>query len=249
MSKKTLKTGIGEFLKTAPNTYLPSISVNTVIFSFQGEKLRVLLINYSDMPFSYLPGGYVGKTEALDDAARRILAEHTGLTDVYIEQFYTFGGESHSQDYFVKQVLKELVDGLKPGHWFEQRFIQVCYYALLDERKVSLQTPPFVSEARWIEIEQLPKLLFDHKAIVEKALQRLQTDLDQKLVGLKIMNETFTMGELQKLYEAIYQKPFHRNNFQRKMLSMNLVERLEKKYTGKAHKSPYLYRFRRRKKK
>lgn len=249
MSNKTFKIDLLEFLATAPATYLPGVSVNTVIFTCQGDKLRVLLVNYNDLPHWYLPGGFIEKAEPLHDAARRILAESTGLTDVYIDQFLTTESQTRSQEYFVDEVLKKLVGSLPAGHWFEQRFITVCYYALLDERKVSLQKPPFVSELKWVEMDHLPELLFEHKAIVEKALQRLQKDLDQELVGLNIMNETFTMSELQQLYEAIYQRPLHRNNFQRKMLSMNLVERLEKKYTGKAHKSPYLYRFRKRRKK
>jgi hypothetical protein len=71
----------------------------------------------------------------------------------------------------------------------------------------------------------------------------LQSDLDQKLVGFNLMGETFTMGELQKLYEAVYQKKLLRTNFQRKMLSLQVLERLDKQYNGKAHKAPYVYRF------
>ena len=86
-------------------------------------------------------------------------------------------------------------------------------------------------------------MLFDHPSIIQKALWRLQSDLDDKLVGFNLMSETFTMNALQKLYEAVHQKEFVRTNFQRKMLSLNVLERLEKQYTGKAHKAPYLYRF------
>jgi hypothetical protein len=71
----------------------------------------------------------------------------------------------------------------------------------------------------------------------------LQSDLDEKLVGSNLMGENFTMNELQKLYEAVYQKKFVRTNFQRKMLSLGVLERLEKQYSGKSHKAPYLYRF------
>ncbi len=248
MSKEPFKRELLEFLATAPARYLPGVSVNTVIFSFQGEKLRVLMVNYSDLPNWYLPGGFIEKEEPLDQAARRILTENTGLSDVYIEQFATTESQTRSQTYFVEEVLKKIVGRLPAGHWFDQRFITVCYYALLDERKVSLQAPPFVSEAKWVDWDELPEMMFEHGPIVGKALHRLQKDLDQQLVGLNIMNETFTMGELQKLYEAIHQRPLHRNNFQRKILGLNLVERLEKKVTGKAHKSPYLYRFRKRRK-
>lgn len=78
---------------------------------------------------------------------------------------------------------------------------------------------------------------------VKKGLKRLRADLDEKLVGFRLMNETFTMADLQKLYEAVFDKKLVRTNFQRKMLSLNVLERLEKHYTGKAHKAPYLYKF------
>lgn len=96
-----------------------------------------------------------------------------------------------------------------------------------------------------VDVHNVPELLFEHSFIIEKAKERLQDDLDKKLsqIGKGLMNETFTMGELQKLYEAVYQRGFTRTNFQRRMLNLNIMERLEKKYNGKSHKAPYLYKF------
>jgi len=89
----------------------------------------------------------------------------------------------------------------------------------------------------------LPPLLFDHTTIIEKALSRLQSDMDQKLLSNNLLNEPFTMSDLQKLYEAVFQKKFTRSNFQRKMLKRDILARVGKKYEGRAHKAPYLYRF------
>lgn len=83
----------------------------------------------------------------------------------------------------------------------------------------------------------------DHNEMVDAALETLRQNLDQKLIGFNLLPETFTMREVQELYEAVYDKPFARNNFQKKMLDLNVLERLEKKFTGAQNKAPYLYRF------
>jgi 8-oxo-dGTP diphosphatase len=246
VSTKDLEAGIKDFLETAPKIYLPSVSIDTVIFSFHNDRLKVLLLRFANTPFFNLPGGFIKKEEDLDDAALRILQERTGLENIYLEQFYTTGNAVRSTEANVYEALKKFTGSLPPDNWLEQRFISVCYYALVDETKVAPKTEPFVTEFKWMDIKKLPKLLFDHRLIITKALSRLQADLDQKLVGFNLMRETFTMGELQKLYEAVYQKKLVRTNFQRKMLSLNVLERLEKQYNGKAHKAPYLYAFKKK---
>jgi hypothetical protein len=86
-------------------------------------------------------------------------------------------------------------------------------------------------------------MIMDHNYIVKEALETLRLNLDQKLIAFNLLPETFTMKEVQELYEAIFDKPFARNNFQKKILDLNVLERLEKKFTGAANKAPYLYRF------
>ena len=241
--KNELDAGLKEFLETAQELFLPGVSIDTVLFSFYNDKLKVLLLRFANSTHFSLPSGFIKKEENLDDAALRILQERTGLKNVYLEQFYTAGSTARSSKSVVHEVLKNMAPSLPANNWLEQRFISVCYYALVDETKVALTFEPFISDFQWVDIKKIPKLLYDHNLIIEKALQRLQTDLDQKLVGFNLMNETFTMGELQKLYEAVYQKKLVRTNFQRKMLSLNVLHRLEKQYSGKAHKAPYLYSF------
>ena len=240
---KEFETGLKEFIETAPGIYLPGVSIDTVIFSFHNDTLKVLLLRFGHTPYFSLPGGFIKKEENLDDAALRILQERTGLENIYLEQFYTAGNTIRSKDSIIHDTLKKFTGNLPSNNWLEQRFISVCYYALVDETKVAPKTEPFVTEFKWVAINKIPKLLYDHKLIITKALSRLQADLDQKLIGFNLMNETFTMAELQKLYEAVYQKKFVRTNFQRKMLSLNVLDRLDKQYNGKAHKAPYLYRF------
>src|ERR1700758_43369 len=91
ISDKELKQGIKEFLETAPEIYMPAVSVDTVIFGFNNDKLKVLVLRFGNTSYFVLPGGYIRKDENLDDAALHILQERTGLENIYLEQFYTSG--------------------------------------------------------------------------------------------------------------------------------------------------------------
>jgi 8-oxo-dGTP diphosphatase len=240
---KELKKGIKIFLETAPDIYMAGVSVDTVIFGFHNDKLKALMLRFANTPYFVLPGGYIMKEEDLDDAALRILQERTGLKNIYLEQFYTSGSTSRSKEEVAMELTKKMIGTIPHSNWFAQRFVSVCYYALVDDTKVNPVTEAFFTEVKWFDVNKLPKTLYDHNEVINKALKRLQSDLDEKLVGSNLLDETFTMQQLQKLYEAVYQKKFVRTNFQRKMLSMNVLERLEKQYSGKSHKAPYLYRF------
>jgi len=243
ISDKELKEGIERFVQEAEAKYVPSVTLDTVIFGFHDNKLKVLLLRFAQTAHFVLPGGYLSREEDLDAAALRVLRERTGLDNIFLEQFYTSGNKNRSSNSTAAQLLKELLGDLPADHWFNQRFVSVCYYALVDDTKVNPTPEPFFTEFKWFDIEAVPELFYDHNLIVEKALKRLQTDLDTKLIGSKLMGDSFTMNELQRLYEAVFQRPFVRTNFQRKMLSLGILERLEKQYTGKSHKAPFLYRF------
>lgn len=225
--------------------YLPSVAINTVIFSFNNEKLNVLVLRFSDTQYFMLPGGFVLKDEDLDDASLRILQERTGLENIYLGQFYTSGDANRKNEDIVREKFSLLKVQIPEDSWMNKRYISVCYYALIDETAVTPEiTEFFITGFDWIDVQKLPPLLYDHQVIIEKAINALQNDLDRKLIAHNLMNETFTMGDLKKLYEAVFQKKFLRNNFQRKMLGLNILERLEKRYNGESHKAPYLYKFR-----
>lgn len=240
---KELKTVIKKYLQSAPDIFMPGVMIDTVIFGLHNDKLKVLLLRYLDSSFFTLPDGYIKKDENLDDAALRILQDSTGLKNIYLEQFYTSGDTNRSESPVAKEILRKIIGTIPHGNWFDQRFISVCYFALVDDTKVTPVPNPFYTEFKWFDVNKLPKTLYDHNAIIRKALKRLQSNLDEKLVGFNLISETFTMGQLQKLYEAVHQKKLLRTNFQRKMLALGVLKRLEKQYNGKSHKAPYLYRF------
>ncbi|MEA5429327.1 NUDIX hydrolase [Arcicella lustrica] len=223
--------------------FIPHLSVDCVIFGFHGEQLKVLLPKVKSLDLWSLPGGYVMKDEDIEAAAQRILEERTGVTDIYLEQFYIFGKANRSTGETLKKVLLANNFAIDEKSWVFERFVSVGYYALVDFSKVNTKIGIYDEVCEWHDIHQLPDLAFDHAEITLKALETLRFMLDDKLIGLNLLPDTFTMKELQILYETILDKPLRRDNFQRKILSMGILERVEKKFTGAAHKAPYLYKF------
>lgn len=223
--------------------FLPSVSVDCVIFGFHDGQLKVLLVKFLNTDFWALPGGYVRLDEDMDEAANRILEERTAVRNVYLEQFYAFGQRERVQRPVQEKIVGALGLTLTPGHWITKRFVSVGYYALVDFTKVT-PTPDATSDVcEWFGLDEMPELVFDHSYIGQKALETLRLRLNNHLIGHNLLPEMFTMQELQSLYETVLGKKFQRANFQRKMLSMGILERVEKKFSGRAHKAPYLYRF------
>lgn len=223
--------------------FIPHLAVDAVIFGFHDKQLKVLLMQYSKTHLQALPGGFVYHNEDLNTAARRVASERTGLTNVFLEQFYVFGDVArHDPTPFMNFMI---ADGQQPDpqHWLLQRFISVGYFALVDFTQVTPTPDKIFDGCAWYDLNELPPLIQDHTAIVKKALSSLQNMLDDKLIGFNLLPEEFTMGDLQGLYETILGKQLLRPAFQRKMLSLGILDRVAKKYSGGAHKAPYLYRF------
>lgn len=223
--------------------FLPHLAFDIVIFGFSGEALKILLLEYHNTGWFALPGGFLEKNEDLETSVMKGLCERTGLEDIHLEQFHTFG----SMDRFRPDVMRSILEanGTEPEDvpWMLERFISVGYYSLIDYSKVQ-PTPDELSDSLdWYTITDLPELLFDHEKIVQKALTTLRDNLDTMLVGVNMLPERFTIKELQKVHEAILGSPLNRSSFQRRMLASGRLVRHEKQYTGGSHKAPYLYSF------
>ena len=223
--------------------YITNIAYDSVIFGFSGKELKILVMKYHKTGHYALPGGFVKCDEDLSGAVKRGVRERTGLRNIYLEQFHTFGSLKRYKPEPMKEILEAY--GLNPGpsHWMLDRFITVAYYALINYEEVSLK-PDLLSETiDWYNIHEIPPLMQDHDEIVSMALQTLRDNLDRKLIGVNLLPEKFTMKELQRVHEAILDTKLRRTTFQRKILSLEILERHEKRYSGKAHKAPYLYSF------
>jgi 8-oxo-dGTP diphosphatase len=215
--------------------YIQQVSIDCVIFGYQEKQLKVLVPKlYFKGDFWALPSGFVYQDEDIDEAAQRILQQRTGIKDIYLEQFQVFGKPGRNSIAFMERLialnpeiapkgLGEEQRTRKEYEWFTRRFISIGYYALVDINKVIPQKSDLDQSIEWYNIKDLPPMIMDHNQIVEKALETLRFNLDQKLIAFNLLPETFTMKEVQELYETIFDKPFARNNFQKKILDLNVL--------------------------
>jgi len=202
------------------------IAVDSIIFGYDegGRELKVLLLKRNFEPAKgewSLMGGFIHNNESVDDAAKRILNQLTGLSEVYMEQLYTFGEVDRD-----------------PG----ARIISIAYFALI---KINASDLELVKNhgATWVPISAMPKLIFDHLAMIERALKKLQIRARTQPIGFELLPDKFTIPQLQGLYEAIYNKILDKRNFRRKLLSMDLLEKLEEKEKESSRKGAWYYQF------
>ena len=233
------------------HNFIHQLSIDCVIFGYRDRQLKVLVskLNFEG-EFYTLPGGFILHNEDIDLAARRILNERTALSDLYLQQFYVFGQAGRNNKEVLDQLIKlnpkmqlEEIASKKSYDWLTKRFISVGYYALVDITKFTPRKTALDESIAWYDISSLPPLIMDHREIVEKALETLRREMDEKITAFNLLPDTFTMKEVQKLYETVHDRPFVRTNFQKKILDLQVLERIGKKYTGAANKAPYLYRF------
>ncbi len=204
----------------------PSVSVDCVIFGWDDSKqLKVLLIQRARDPFAgywALPGGFVDMEEDLEAAALRELEEETGVKDVFIEQLYTFGA---------------------PGRDPRGRVISVAYYALVNLFKHSVKANSDASRAEWFQLDDLPKLAFDHQQILETAINRLRSKIRYQPIGFNLLPEPFTLSQLQTLYESILGiDVLNKRNFRNRILKMEVLKEVGKQ-KNVAHRPASLYIF------
>jgi ADP-ribose pyrophosphatase YjhB (NUDIX family) len=225
-----------------PQNLLNHISLDCVIFGFHANELKVLLLHMKYSDSWALPGGFVKIDESLESAATRTLEERTGLSDIFLKQFRVFSDPARSKFNPAVKDMQE-AEGLQHLQWFDMRFISVGFYALVEFSKVNPKHDSFSDKCEWKSLDEIEDLIIDHKLILEKALATLRTQLSYQPIGYNLLPAKFTMPELQKLYETILGKPLDRRNFQRKILSYKILNKLGERKTGQANKAPFLYEF------
>jgi ADP-ribose pyrophosphatase YjhB (NUDIX family) len=237
------KKNIKDFIIEGAEVYLPSLSLDCVIFGFHENQLKVLLLKMKNAKEWSLPGGFVFKNEDIDEAAKRILKERTGLSKIFLQQFNVFGKPKRSDSEFHREMMRKDGIELRDDHWLFQRFVTIGYYALVEYSYVDPKPDSFSDFCIWRDVDDLPALMMDHREIFEKALETLRLHLNYHPVGYNLLPAKFTMPQLLKLYETILNKKLDRRNFQRKILSYKILKRLKEVKKGGAHKAPYLYSF------
>ena len=212
------------------NAKLPRLhsdfSVDCVIFGFDEGELKVLLVERNERPYKgwkAIPGNLVYDTEDIDEAAERVLYELTGLKDIFLEQYYSFGRiDRHPQG----------------------RVITVAYYSIIKRTDNGLHpVTSYTKKAFWWPADSIPKLAFDHNQIAEKALQTLRHKIQYEPIGFELLPEKFTLTQLQHLYEIILQKKIDKRNFRRKILRYGLLTELKQKQKGVSHRAATFFKF------
>jgi 8-oxo-dGTP diphosphatase len=211
-----------------PHTYeypRAALTVDCVVFGFDEGELKVLFIQRGIAPFKgkwALPGGFVRVEETVDEAARRELAEETGLTNVFLEQLYTFGAVERDP---------------------RERVVSVAYYSLVKLAEHPPAGASDASDAAWFPVARPPALAFDHAKILETALLRLRGKVRYEPIGFELLPGKFTLSQLQHLYEAVLQDTLDKRNFRKKILAMGLLVPLKERVREGAHRPAQLFRF------
>ena len=226
----------------AESAYHPGLSVDCVIFGFHGSQLNVLLLKLKHDEQWMLAGGFVRHEEDVAVAASRVLQARTGLTNLFLRQFYLFGDAARINQAAPHPALPAQVEA-PLAHWLSKRFVSVGYYALVDFVAVQPQTDQLSEDCAWWDLAQVPPLILDHAHILDKALETLRLQLRQEPIGYNLLPEKSTMPELQKLYEAILGRALDRRNFQRKILSYGFLRALDERRQGAPRKAPRLFSF------
>ncbi len=219
-------------------------SVDCVIFGFDFSQLNVLLVDrvmtdeltgkelFNDLT---LTGNHIYDDEDLDAAASRVLFDLTGLQNIYLEQFKTFGAPDRINRENDRAWLA--ANGRDP----DKRIVTVGYYSLLATDKVTLEWKG--RNVRWTPVAEVTDLAFDHMAILQEALVALRKNLLREPIGFELLPEKFTLSQLQRLYEVILGVALDKRNFRKKVARMKYLVPLEEKQMGVAHKPARLYVF------
>jgi ADP-ribose pyrophosphatase YjhB (NUDIX family) len=200
------------------------VSVDCIIFGFDGGELKLLLLKRNFEPAMgewSLMGGFVKDEESVNDAAKRVLKELTGLEDVYMEQVAAFGEVDRD-----------------PG----ERVISVAFYALININDYNRELVR-KNNAFWININELPGLIFDHAEMVKQALHQMRIKASNSPIGFNLLPELFTLPQLQSLYEAIYGETLDKRNFRKRVKEMNFIEETGLKSKDTTRRKAYLYKF------
>jgi 8-oxo-dGTP diphosphatase len=204
------------------------VAVDSIVFGYDihEKEIKLLLIKRNFEPAKgkwSLTGGFVESGESIDFAACRVLTNLTGLKNIFMKQLYCYGEPDRD-----------------PG----ARVISVAYWALIKTKDIDKKVTDR-NGAHWQSLKKTPRLIFDHRKMVDRALKELKLQVRVKPVGFELLPEKFTLVQLLDLYEAIYQKEIDKRNFRKKIISMNILEKLEEKEKVTSKKGAFYYRFNR----
>jgi len=205
------------------------VSVDAVVFGYDQEGVSVLLIKRRYEPFQKmwaLPGGLVLNEESLENAVRRELQEEAGIDVHYLEQLYSFG---------------------QPDRDPRNRVISIAYFGLVRPRDYHISAQTDAEDVAWYNIKKLPRLAFDHKAIIDAAIRRLRGKLAYEPIGFELLDKKFPFSDLERLYQILLDRDIDRRNFKKKIMGYGFLEPLDETAQRKAGRPAQLYQFNKKK--
>lgn len=205
----------------------PALTVDAVIFGLDENELKLLLIQRAQDPFKgrwAFPGGFVDMDETTEQAALRELQEETGITDVFLEQLYTFSAVDRDP---------------------RERVVSVAYFGLVKPSSLRFAAASDAADVGWFSINEIPPLGFDHAKILETALKRLRAKIRYEPIGFELLPTEFVMSQLLRLYENALGKKLDKRNFIRKIEKFGILTKLPKKLQAGPHRPAALYSFNR----
>lgn len=245
MEEKEIIRIMEEQVLSGPKYFYRNISVDAVIFGYHEKELKVLLQKPPKFPKWGLPGGYVLKTETVEEAAARTVRYRTQLEDLFLIQFKVFSSPTRVNDpSFTPDVFSQILGSeIDSNHWMFENFVSIAFFALTEFSLVKPTGSAYLEECSWWDINNLPELLYDHSEIIQEALKALKLFIHHHPIGYELLPEKFTLPEIHSLYETILNKKIDVRNFTKKLTSIGLIKKLDEQRNIGAHRSPYLYVF------
>lgn len=237
---------IQDFFAKGYVDYRANLTVDCAIFGYHDGELQLLLVKNKIVTMWCLPGGYVRKDESLDQAATRVTAERTGMQDLFLKQFKTFGdpGRNDSRGAVDPEKLFEVAGvRIDENSWFSGQTASVGYYAITDIINARPRADFLSAECQWFSVENLPALGFDHDEMVRDALAAMRIHLYHFPIGKNLLQEKFTLKEIKDFYQVMSGKTLNPSNFPNKLISLGLIVKLDEKRKIGAHRAPAYYKF------
>jgi ADP-ribose pyrophosphatase YjhB (NUDIX family) len=225
--------------------YLRNVSIDNVILGYHKKELKVLLQRPQGLTKWTVSGGYIRRTETIEEAATRIARERTGLDNLYLKQFKAFGSPSRTVDSEIPLILTSELAKIEidKNNWILDYFVSLGFYTLTEFDQVRPTSESKTEECVWFDILNLPPLIFDHEIIIQEALKALRLHIYHYPIGYKLLPEKFTLPEITSLYETILAKKLDDRNFSKKLLATGLIMKLNERKQIGPHRSPFLYVF------
>jgi len=231
---------IKKILEEGADYFLPNLSIDLVIIGYEAGTLKCLLLKLGQK--WVLPGGYIKRTEAVDEAVVRILMERTRLSDPHFKFLSVFGAANRNFDQEFKHYFDKNGLEWRDDYWINERFVTLAHYSLVDMAHTHPVPGEFDEAVKWFSFDELPELWLDHQSIIESARNRLKEDSKKELLTYNLLPSEFTMPELHRLHETILEQRLDRSRFQKKMLATGQFKRLPKLKKDAPGSNPYQYR-------